>query len=63
MPPHEILAQATKAVQLDPSDARARMVAAAAYFFNKQPDLFEHEAQQAIALAPYDAESLASSDT
>ena len=35
------------------------MVLAGAYFFNKQPDRFEHEAQQAIALAPYDAESLA----
>ena len=59
VPPHEILEQATKAVQLDPSVARARMVLAGAYFFNKQPDRFEHEAQQAIALAPYDAESLA----
>ncbi len=59
VPPHEILEQATKAVQLDPSVARARMVLAGAYLFNKQPDRFEHEAQQAIALAPYDAESLA----
>ena len=59
VPPKEIVAQASKAVQLDPSDGRAHMVAAAAYYFNKQLDLFEHEAQQAIALAPYDAESLA----
>ena len=59
LPPHEITAQAAKAVQLDPADGRARMVAAAAYFFNKQLDLFEHEAEQAIALAPYDAEILA----
>jgi tetratricopeptide (TPR) repeat protein len=35
------------------------VVAAAAYFFNKQLDLFKHEAEQAMALAPYDAESLA----
>ena len=35
------------------------MVAAAAYFFNKRLDLFEHEAEQAIALAPFDAEILA----
>jgi tetratricopeptide (TPR) repeat protein len=35
------------------------MVAAAAYYFNKQLDLFQHEAEQAMALAPYDAESLA----
>ena len=59
VPPQEITAQAIKAVQLDPADARARMVAAAAYFFDKQLDLFEHEAQQAMALAPYDAEILA----
>ena len=59
MPLQEIMAQATKAVQLDPADARARMVAATAYFFDKQLDLFEHEAQQAMALAPYDAEILA----
>ena len=57
--PHEITAHAIKAVQLDPADARARMVAASAYFFNKQLDLFEHEAQRALALAPYDAEILA----
>jgi TolB-like protein/tetratricopeptide (TPR) repeat protein len=59
VPPKEIVAQASKAVLLDPSDGRAHMVAAAAYYFNKQLDLFEHEAQQAMALAPYDAESLA----
>jgi adenylate cyclase len=59
VPPREIVAQASKAVQLDPSDGRSHMVAAAAYYFNKQLDLFEHEAQQAIALAPFDAESLA----
>jgi TolB-like protein len=52
----EITAQATKAVELDPADARARMVVASAYFFGKQLDLFEHEAQQALVLAPYDAE-------
>ena len=59
MPPHEITAQAIKAVQLDPADARARMVAAAAYFWTQQLDLFEHEAEKAMALAPYDAEILA----
>jgi TolB-like protein len=59
VPPKEIVAQASKAVLLDPFDGRAHMVAAAAYYFNNQLDLFEHEAQQAIALAPYDAESLA----
>ncbi len=58
-PPQEITAQAAKAVQLDPADARAHMVAASAYFFTKRLDLFEREAQQAIELAPYDAEILA----
>ena len=57
--PEEIIAQAAKAVELDPADARARMVIASAYFFNKQLDLFEHEGLKAIALAPYDAEILA----
>ncbi len=59
VPSGEIVAQASKAVQLDPSDGRAHMVAAAAYYFNKQLELFEFEAKQAIELAPYDAESLA----
>ena len=58
-PPEEIIAQANKAVQLDPSDARARMVAASAYFYNGQLDLFEQEAQAARALDPYDADILA----
>ena len=39
VPPEEITAQATKAVELDPTDARARMVAASAYFFTKQLEL------------------------
>ena len=59
VPLHEIAVQAAKAVQLNPADARAHMVAAFAYFFDKQHDLFEHEAEQAMALAPYDAEILA----
>jgi tetratricopeptide (TPR) repeat protein len=56
VPQKEIMAQAVKAVQLDPADARSHLTAAFAYFFTKQLDLFEHEAQQAIALAPYDSE-------
>ena len=59
VPPQEITALASKAVQLDPADARAHMVAATAYFFTKQLDLFEREAQQAMALAPFDGEILA----
>ena len=44
--------QATKAVQLDPADARARMVAASAYFFEKQLNLFEHEAAAGDGACP-----------
>jgi hypothetical protein len=35
------------------------MVAASACFFTKQLDLFAHKADQALALAPYDAEIIA----
>ncbi len=59
VPPDEITTQATKAVQLDGADARARMVSASAYFFTKQLGLFSQEADQALALAPYDAEIIA----
>jgi len=59
LPAHEITGQAVKAVQLDPEDARARMVAACAFFFARQLDMFEREAAQAMALAPNDAEILA----
>jgi Tfp pilus assembly protein PilF len=52
VPQKEIVVQAIKAVQLDPADAGAHKVAAFAYFFTKQLDLFEYEAQQALALAP-----------
>jgi adenylate cyclase len=60
VPQDEIVAHAAKAVQLDPQDARARMVAASAYFFTKQLDQFRREADQALALAPYDAEIIVS---
>jgi tetratricopeptide (TPR) repeat protein len=56
-PIQEILDQANAAVQLDPTDARARMIAASAYFFAKQLKLFQNEAKQALALAPYDVEN------
>lgn len=55
MLPEEILDQANKAVILDPASARAHMVAAAAGFYTGQVDVFEHEAEQALKLAPYDA--------
>ena len=57
--PAQIVEQAAKAVELDPADARARMVAASAYFFTKQLDRFAREADQALVLAPYDAEIIA----
>jgi TolB-like protein len=59
VPQNEIVAQAEKAVQLDQADARARMVAASAYFFIKQLNLFAREADQGLVLAPYDAEIIA----
>lgn len=59
MRPHIVTALAVKATKLDPSDARAHLVAASAYFWTNQLDLFESEASQALALAPYDAEILA----
>jgi TolB-like protein/Tfp pilus assembly protein PilF len=59
VPPEEITAQAAKAVTLDPTDARARMVAASAYFFTKQLDRFKHESDEALKRAPYDAEIIA----
>jgi TolB-like protein len=58
-PPDEITTQAAKAVVLDPEDARTHMVAASAYFFTKQLEPFEREADQALTLAPYDAEIMA----
>lgn len=58
-PPEEITTQAEKAVVLDPEDARTHMVAASAYFFTKQLEPFEREADQALTLAPYDAEVMA----
>ncbi|MGQ0671681.1 MAG: tetratricopeptide repeat protein, partial [Hyphomicrobium sp.] len=59
MPPETFLALAVKAVQLDPADARARMVAASAYFWTNQLDRFEQEVNQALALAPHEPEIMA----
>ena len=60
VPPQEIFGAGDQGGSARPLPSRARgWWLACAYFFNKQLDLFEHEAQQAIALAPYDAESLA----
>ncbi|MGE0022441.1 MAG: hypothetical protein AB7S70_02290 [Hyphomicrobium sp.] len=59
LPLLDIRAEAAKAVQIDPADARGHMVAASAYFFARELDLFRHESEQALALAPYDAEIMA----
>jgi len=59
LPLLDITQQASKAVQIDPANARGHMVAASAYFFVKDLDLFRHESEQALALAPYDAEIMA----
>jgi adenylate cyclase len=59
VPTDEIVTHAEKAVQLDPADARAHMVAASAYFFTKDLGQFTREANQALQLAPYDAEIIA----
>ncbi len=58
-PAADITARAIRAVQLDPDDARGRMVAAAGFFFSKDLDPFRSEADKAIALAPHDAEIIA----
>ena len=52
VPPDEIIGQAAKAVQLDPADARARMVAASAYFFTKQLDLFARRSRAGAEARP-----------
>ena len=52
VPQKEIVAQAIKAVQLDPADAGAHKVAAFAYFFTKQLDLFEYEARAGAGACP-----------
>ncbi len=55
-PSAQILDNAIKAVQLDPSDAYGHRTAAFGYFFGKQLDAFEKEAERALELAPYNAE-------
>jgi adenylate cyclase len=58
LPLDQMTKQASKAVEHDPADPRAHMVAAIAYFFSKQPERFESEVRQAFALAPDDPEIL-----
>lgn len=58
-PSEEILRNAIKAVELDPTDAYAHRTAAYGYFFAHQLDLFERETRIALELAPYNPEILA----
>ena len=57
-PPREVKENAIRAVQLDPTNHRARRTAAVGYFFDHQLPLFESEAKYAMELAPNDAEIL-----
>jgi TolB-like protein len=57
-PLDQMTKQASKAVEHDPADPRAHMIAAIAYYFSKQPERFESEVRQAFALAPDDPEIL-----
>jgi len=58
-PSEEILRNAIKAVELDPTDAYAHRTAAYGYFFAHQLDLFERETRIALELAPYNPQILA----
>ena len=62
-PPQLMKQDAIKAVELDPSDARAHRTAAFGYFLDRQFDRFEQEAGRALALAPNDAAILAQLST
>jgi adenylate cyclase len=55
----QLLANAIRPVQLDPTDAFAHRTAAWGYFFDHQLDLFEREADLAFRLAPYTADIFA----
>jgi TolB-like protein/tetratricopeptide (TPR) repeat protein len=56
LPSGQIKENAIKAIQLDPNDALAHRTAAYGFFFEREFDLFEREAQLAFELAPYNAD-------
>ncbi|NWG72863.1 MAG: adenylate/guanylate cyclase domain-containing protein [Parvularculaceae bacterium] len=58
LPRHELKANSVRSVQLDPAEPLAHRTAAFAYFFGKEMDFFEGEAQSALNLAPNNAEIL-----
>jgi tetratricopeptide (TPR) repeat protein len=47
-----------RAVELDPNSQRVRVYKATAHFFRKEMDLFEAEAERALAINPNNAETL-----
>ena len=55
-PPPDVKDAAIKAAELDPTDPRARMVAAFGYFLDKQLARFEQEMAKAFELAPHNAQ-------
>jgi adenylate cyclase len=55
-PPAELKEYAIRSVELDSTDPLAHRTAAFAYFFDHDLDRFEYHADQALRLAPYDAE-------
>ena len=59
VPPQEIVAQASQAVRTRSFRRTRAHGGRSRLLLQQQLDLFEHEAKQAMALAPYDAESLA----
>lgn len=57
-PPREIKENAIRSVELDPSNPHAHLAAAFGYYFDKQFEQFEREANSAVELAPNDPEIL-----
>ena len=57
-PPREVKENAIRSVELDPSNPHAHLAAAFGYYFDKQFEQFEHEANSAVELAPNDPEIL-----
>ena len=57
-PPEEVRQNAIRAVELDPADPLAHRTAAFGYYFDKQMELFEREAKEALNLAPNNPEVL-----
>lgn len=57
-PPREVKENAIRSVELDPSNPHAHLAAAFGYYFDKQFEQFEREANSAVELSPNDPEIL-----